>query len=670
MFTGNKIEKWLKILIFAGLLTLVIMVFSQKIELTSSDLGRHLENGKIIWQNKQVLFKNLYSYSEPDTPFINHHWLAGVIYYATFLLGGFKLLSFLNVFLMVAAFVLAFKIAQKKAGFYISALLALPVIFLLSERVEIRPEIFSYLFIVLTWFILERADERKNSRLLFWLIPLFLVWVNIHSYFLIGLILVGFKFGAEFLPIFITAPGAFKSRFKAAWPSARVWLKSLGALVLVCLLSPNFIKNLLYPLNFFKKYGYEVAENKSIFSLSHLMVNYNITLFKEMLFLLFFSLAASFFFYKKRRWFELFSSFFFSFLALLAVRNLALFGLVSLILISANLFYPFDFLKNNVFYFRREFREKYRAPFLIFIFLLIIIEIIYLGVDARKANNFIKNSPGWGLSQGSEDSIKFFRDNSLSGPIFNNYDLGSALIFWLYPKEKVFVDNRPEAYSKDFFANVYRPMQLKRDKWLEYSAQYQFKTIYISHTDFTPWAQTFLGQTLDANWALVYFDRYTVIFLNKEKYGQDMVSRMALDNQAIRDRLRTLAADSSLKTKLQLAFFANLIHQSDLSEEIYREIIFANPDNGLALSSLGAVYAKGEDRATLSKALFYFQEGLKAGYRLPSVYNQIAMVNWRLGDYQEAEAAWRSALKLERKNSLALYYLEQIRQLRLQGVIK
>jgi len=670
MFTGIRIEKWLKVLIFAGLLALVVMVFSQKIELTSSDLGRHLENGKIIWQNNQVLFKNLYSYSEPNTPFINHHWLAGVIYYVTFLICGFKLLSLLNIFIMIAAFVLAFKIAQKKAGFYISALLALPVIFLLGERVEVRPEIFSYLFIVLTWFILERASERKNYRLLFWLIPLFLVWVNIHSYFLIGLILVGFKFGDEFLPVFLDASGSFQSRFKTAWPKARVWLKYLGASILVCLLNPNFIKNLLYPLNFFKKYGYEVAENKSVFSLGHLMINYNITLFEEMLFLLFFSLAASFFFYKKIRWFELFSSFFFSFLALRAARNLALFGLVSLVLISANLFYPFDFLKNNVFYFNREFKEKYRAPFLAFILLLIIIEIVYLGVDAKRTNNFIKNSPGWGLSQGSEDSIKFFRDNNLSGPIFNNYDLGSALIFWLYPKEKVFVDNRPEAYSNDFFANVYRPMQLKRDKWLEYSAQYQFKTIYISHTDFTPWAQTFLGKTLDTNWALVYFDRYTVIFLNKEKYDKDVIKRLTLDNQAVRDRLRSLAADSSVKTKLQLAFFANLIHQSDLSEEIYREIIFANPGNGLALSSLGAVYAKKEDRDVLFKALFYFQESLKAGYRLPGVYNLIAITNWRLGDYQKAEAAWRSALKLERKNTVALYYLEQIRQLKLQGVIK
>jgi len=670
MFAGNRIEKWLKILIFAGLLVLVVMVFSQRIELASSDLGRHLENGKIIWQNQQVLFKNLYSYSEPDTQFVNHHWLAGVIYYAVFLLGGFKLLSLLNIFLMIAAFILAFKIAQKKAGFYISALLALPVIFLLGERVEVRPEIFSYLFIVLTWFILERSDERKNYRLLFWLIPLFLVWVNIHSYFLIGLILVGFKFGAEFLPIFLDASGTFKNRFKIAWLKTRIWLKYLGASILVCLLNPNFVKSLLYPFNFFKKYGYEVAENKSVFSLGHLMVNYNITLFEEMLFLLFFSLAASLFFYKRIRWFELFSSLFFSFLALSAARNLSLFGLVSLILISANLFYPFDFLKNNVFYFRHELREKYRASFLVFILVLVFVEIIYLGIDARKTNNFIKNSPGWGLSQGSEDSIKFFRDNNLSGPIFNNYDLGSALIFWLYPKEKVFVDNRPEAYSNGFFSDIYRPMQLDREKWLEYSARYQFKTIYISHTDFTPWAQTFLGKTIDANWALVYFDRYTVIFLNKEKYDRETINRLTLDKQAIRNRLRSLAASSDLKTKLQLAFFANLIHQPDLSEEIYREIIFSNPGNGLALSSLGAVYAKGEDRNTLSEALFYFQESLKAGYRLPGVYNQIAMVNWRLGDYQKAEAAWHSALKLEKKNALALYYLEQIRQLRLQGVIK
>jgi len=53
----------------------------------------------------------------------------------------------------------------------------------------------------------------------------------------------------------------------------------------------------------------------------------------------------------------------------------------------------------------------------------------------------------------------FFKENNLQGPIFNNYDIGGYLIFNLFPQEKVFVDNRPETYSSEFFQEDYIPMQ-------------------------------------------------------------------------------------------------------------------------------------------------------------------------------------------------------------------
>ena len=155
MIFSVKLEKTLKILIFLGLLALVFIVYSQKIEFNSVDLGRHLANGKVVWQDKDILFKNSYSYTEPDTSFINHHWLGGVIFYVVYLLGGFKLLTVFNLLIAILIFVLTFNFSRRQTGFYFSAILALPVIFLLSERVEVRPEIFSYLFIILTWLIID-----------------------------------------------------------------------------------------------------------------------------------------------------------------------------------------------------------------------------------------------------------------------------------------------------------------------------------------------------------------------------------------------------------------------------------------------------------------------------------------------------------------------------------
>ncbi len=665
-----KIEKLLKLLIFTGLLALVLIIFSQKIEFTSVDLGRHLENGKIIWSNSQVLFKNLYSYTEPNTRFINHHWLTGVIYYRVYIIGGFKSLSILNVLLILATFVLAFNLAKKKLGFYIPALVSIPVIFLMSERVEVRPETFSYLFIILTWYILDYVSEKKNYRFLYWLVPLFILWVNIHIYFFIGLALVGFKSVAEFLPIFMTTKGNFKQRFFKAWETSRHWFIKLGILFLACLFNPNFIRGLVYPFNIFHNYAYEIAENKSVFYLQHLMINYNFAIFKILLLLLILSFVAQFYFTKKVSLFEIFVGVFFSFLALFAVRNLTIFALVALILLSVNLRYPLNYLKDNVYLLRSEIRNKYRLYLAGIILLIIFIGIPYLVYDASKLNHFMKNSLGWGLRVGSEDSIKFFQDNKLQGPIFNNYDLGSSLIFWLYPQEKVFVDNRPEAYSNDFFNNIYRPMQTDEATWLKYSAEYKFKVVYFSHTDFTPWAQKFLGETINSNWVLVYFDRYSVTYLNKTINDPALVKKLEMSEAAIRERLRLLAADSDLSGKLHLASFASLIHHADLAEEIYREVIFKYPENGLVLASMGSLYAGSKDRQTLFSAVDYFKLALKKDYRLPGIYNQMGLVEWQLGNYELAEDYWKDALKLERKNTSALYYLDQINKLRLQGEIK
>ena len=66
----EKYQKLLKTIIFIGFILLIVIIFSQQIDFTGIDLGRHLENGKIVWQNPQVLFQNFYSYTEPNFPFI------------------------------------------------------------------------------------------------------------------------------------------------------------------------------------------------------------------------------------------------------------------------------------------------------------------------------------------------------------------------------------------------------------------------------------------------------------------------------------------------------------------------------------------------------------------------------------------------------------------------
>ena len=128
----------------------------------------------------------------------------------------------------------------------------------------------------------------------------------------------------------------------------------------------------------------------------------------------------------------------------------------------------------------------------------------------------IKNKVSLSIPTGAEKAIEFVKNNNIKGPVFNNFDVGSFLIWKTYPEQKVFVDGRPEAYSQEFFENIYKPMQMDQKIWEKYSKEYGINHIFFDHRDITPWARTFLARiSQDKNWERVYLDEYVVIFLKK-----------------------------------------------------------------------------------------------------------------------------------------------------------
>ncbi len=178
-------------LVFGLLLAFYGVILWHQIKLPAADdLGRHIMNGKLVLQGEfRVLDSNLYSYTEPDAFFANHHWLFGVIAYLLHATIGFGGIVIFKVLLLLFAFALLFFIALKRADFWVVAVFSIPTILILMERTSFRPEIFSYLFVVIYLYFLHAAVERPESKQLYWLVPLQILWVNIHIFFVIGVVL-------------------------------------------------------------------------------------------------------------------------------------------------------------------------------------------------------------------------------------------------------------------------------------------------------------------------------------------------------------------------------------------------------------------------------------------------------------------------------------------------
>jgi hypothetical protein len=150
--------------------------------------------------------------------------------------------------------------------------------------------------------------------------------------------------------------------------------------------------------------------------------------------------------------------------------------------------------------------------------------VVFLFINHHSRLNFSRF--GLGVLEGNSGAAEFFQSEGLRGPIFNNYDIGGYLIYYLYLRERVFVDNRPEAYTRDFFEQEYVPMQEDEAAWRRAEQKYNFNAIFFSHRDAAPWGQKFLIERIrDAAWAPVFLDDHSIIFLKRNDRNQDIIGK-------------------------------------------------------------------------------------------------------------------------------------------------
>jgi hypothetical protein len=150
-----------------------------------SDFGWHLANGRFIV--KHGIPKTYpFSYTMPSYPFINHEWLADVLVASLYPFIGLAGLSILFALLAVTA--LAIQIAAVPST--IRRFLFIPLLLsalTLVTFLGIRMQIISWVFFSLLLWILTNPHYHKWRLLL---PSLFLLWVNLHGGFAIGLLVV------------------------------------------------------------------------------------------------------------------------------------------------------------------------------------------------------------------------------------------------------------------------------------------------------------------------------------------------------------------------------------------------------------------------------------------------------------------------------------------------
>ena len=524
-FLFGFLSRLLQPLLFLALLLFIVLTYTQLINLTNADLGRHIKNGEIFFQQGKPITTNFYSFSEPDYPTINHHWLAGVAFYLITKWAGFCGLSLFYTLLFLLAFCLFFHVSVKMSNFPYALFFSILAVPLITSREEIRPEGFSYLFSGIYFWLLYKFKMKEIGFKPLWIIPfLQVLWVNIHIFFIMGLVMIGVFFFDSW------CHEKNHLRLKQYF-----WL-SMVTLAL-CFLNPFGLKGVLAPLTILKEYGYMLAENQSvIFMQKRFPANMLYPHFEVLWVICLLSFVFVFFKgERKKHILPLLLIVFFSLLSWKAIRGIPLFGLFFIPCVANNFY---CLLQRGSYKVRNAVDKLFLFLFIVIIFSSVYFKDPYyspyeklhwtaLTATTQKSQNWLgfllKNPKSlFGLIPGVNASADFFKQNRIEGPIFNNYDIGGYLIYHLFPGERVFVDNRPEAYSVSFFKKIYIPMQEDEAMWAKMDERYQFNAIYFFRHDMTPWAQPFLIKRIeDPLWAPIFVDDYTIIFVKRnEKNGR------------------------------------------------------------------------------------------------------------------------------------------------------
>ena len=393
---------------------------------------------------------------------------------------------------------------------FIAGILVLPA---LADRTEVRPEAFSLFFFALTIITLFQWYEKKFSTRTTAIILSItgILWVNIHIFFFLQFLVIG-AFGLQAL-------------FSREWKRVQE-VAVLGTVSLISVfINPLGLTGVLYPFKIFGEYGYSVGENQTpYFFLKHYTRPYNV--FLVVLFLITAVSAVHMFLKTKKKN----AALLIIFLVLLIfvnsmIRFANFFGLVSCIVLAFSSHYI-------IVQFKKKMKNVLdNTVYLSITSLLGFVAIVFVLTSGLFFP--ITFSTGWGLHDRMQKSADFYKKLSITGPIFNNFDIGGYLIYHLYP-QKVYIDNRPEAYPADFIQE-YVDIQVTREHWHEIDDRYKFGAIYFSLLERTYWGQTFLVSTYkDPDWVPVFTDDYAIIFVRNIPEHAEIIEKYRIPAEFFR----------------------------------------------------------------------------------------------------------------------------------------
>lgn len=567
---------FLAVLLF---LSFVIAFF----KITDFDIWWHLKTGEYILAHG-IPSTDPFSFAAAGNHWVTHEWLAEILFYLLYRLGGFTLLIAFKAAISALIAYLIFRFGrQREISAAIVSAIAMFAVAGMSYMMYPRPHVFTFLFLAILCYLLFRQyQSEKAFKFQRWVIipALFLLWANIHAGFILGL---GIYWIVVLKELFLPgqSPESMQMRIRSLlYPAI---LASL-----ICLINPNGYEIYTYTI--------AIAGNLTFKSTISEWVSPVYLGRREWLALGILGLAsigsltAAFYHFKRRPDISLIIIGV-AISAWMAMRNIQ------------NLVIVLAFAILAIRYTSKAKKESsWKKPVFALIAFAWIITLFILIFNYQVRDNRREYKPfDSGIKEGAFpiDAAAFLNRVDYSGNILNILSDGGYLIWAGYPRWKVFVDGRLDVYGEAQIEN-YRKIVGGAFGALNMLDELKITAAVLP---MPPELGDIRNQlSVDSLWSLVYFDDYYLIYMRKTESCREIV------NQYGYQTINPLVNGYGLDSPLELEKF--------LSET--KRALYMNPKSSLANAAYGyGLQQKGDfiPAANAFKAALAIRPNLLDFYR-------------------------------------------------------
>lgn len=493
--------------LFIAALGALILVISYQKQHWDTDILWALKSGEWILERFEVPKTDPFSYTFGGRPWVDFTWgfqVLSKIFYSY--LGGWAGLYILQVMLISAIFAFMYVTLRRTIKGIWPAIALLYLAFITAHtRFLIRPHLFEYFFVSLYFMLFTLYEKRGAPVYLYALIPLQVVWVNVHSSAVLGLFMAGSYAAGEIID------ALRERRFRRSLEGdIKRYSFITAVLPIAALLNPYGLKLVVFA------FIHNSVDNKDALRhigewtkphLKELFFYFYPFPLDRFAFTVLAALTALFILLNLRK-LKARSVFLMAaavYMAISHVRWVALFAFFAVPVIALN--------------FSGALEEKKDRPILKTAAFLLSLLLAGAIVSEAASADFRRHF-GLGLNEGQFPSgtVGFMKRNRIRGNIYNEYVFGGYLINE-YPEVKVFIDGRtPTVYSPYFFWTS----RLVNDRklWDKLVDEHSIDMALVKLDS------PFCGELRkNDGWAPVSFDQSSALFLMKEGPFKEVVSR-------------------------------------------------------------------------------------------------------------------------------------------------